>query len=351
MRKKIQFEIQVGNIIEFDADVIFLKYAQHFYGADATAVQAMTRSGLEIKGSWPPPGDFKIVNTNGVLASPVAVFLGVKPLGKLDYNDIRDFGFRAVEFITKHLPSVAHVAMTMHGSGFGLDEIEAAQAQIAGCQLGLLTFLPPSLERITWVEIFKNRADSFRALLRSPFPQIDPQSRGLPGKPALEPSLSSPFPGTRDPTPLDILPVSGREILKTASKQFGAKPHVFVAMPFAKEFDDTFHFGIQNPVRKLGFLCERIDQETFTGDVLQRIKEKIETASVVIGELTGNNANIYLEIGYAWGRGRPTILLRNLTKPEPKFDTQGQRILHYDTITDLNTKLTKELRSLKRELQ
>jgi hypothetical protein len=350
MSKNIRFEIRADDIIKFDADVIFLKYAQNFYGADNAVIEAIIDSGLEVQGPWPQPGDFKVVPTNRALRSPVAVFLGVKPLYELDYNDIRDFGYRCVEFITNHLISAKRAAMTMHGSGFGLDEIEAAQAQIAGCQLGLSTFRPPNLERITWVERYKNRASRFRALLRSPFPQIDSQSQGLPDKLLSESSEPYPPPGTRDPTRLDIFPPSGREILKTAAKQFGAKPQVFVAMPFAKEFEDTFHFGIQNPVRKLGFLCERIDQETFTGDVLQRIKEKIESASIVIGELTDNNANVYLEIGYAWGKGRPTILLRNLTKSEPKFDTQGQRILHYDTITDLNTKLTKELRNLKREL-
>ena len=87
-------------------------------------------------------------------------------------------------------------------------------------------------------------------------------------------------------------------------------------MPFGRAFEDTFRFGIQSPVRKVGFLCERIDQETFTGDILERIKQKIETASIVIGELTGNNANVYLEIGYAWGKGRPTILVTKRDRRE-----------------------------------
>jgi hypothetical protein len=273
------------------------------------------------------------------------MFLGVKRLWDLDYKDIFDFGFRAVALIATHVPSAKHVAMTMHGSGFGLDEIEAAQAQIAGCQLGLSTSPPPSLERITWVEIDEKRADRFRALVSSQSPKVKPGSP-LPGKPPITPLA----PGPQDPASVENLSDSGstRELLKTASlKQFGAKPHVFVAMPFAKEFDDTFHFGIQSPVRKVGFLCERIDQETFTGDVLERIKQKIETASMVIGELTGYNANVYLEIGYAWGKGRPTILL---TKEEPKFDARGQKILRYETLTELNDKLTKELRILKRGL-
>jgi len=52
-----------------------------------------------------------------------------------------------------------------------------------------------------------------------------------------------------------------------------------------------------------------MDQEAFTGDILDRIKKKIETATVVIAELSGANPNVYLEVGYAWGKDVPTILL------------------------------------------
>src|SRR5437764_6925547 len=60
------------------------------------------------------------------------------------------------------------------------------------------------------------------------------------------------------------------------------KAHVFVAMPFMKEMDDVFYYGIQQPVHSAGFLCERVDQDAFTGDILDRVKKKIETAVLVI---------------------------------------------------------------------
>jgi hypothetical protein len=120
------------------------------------------------------------------------------------------------------------------------------------------------------------------------------------------------------------------------SAGFGSesKPHVFVAMPFRKEMEDVFYLGIQEPMHTADLLCERIDNEAFTGDVLQKVKEKIETAAVVIADLTGANPNVYLEIGYAWGRGRPTILLAS-EKEEVKFDVRGQRYLKYETIMEL----------------
>jgi hypothetical protein len=75
-----------------------------------------------------------------------------------------------------------------------------------------------------------------------------------------------------------------------------------VAMSFKKEMDDTFYFGIFEPIRANGFICERIDSETFTGGVLQQIKIKIENSNAVIADLTRSTANVYLKAGYGWGK-------------------------------------------------
>jgi hypothetical protein len=83
----------------------------------------------------------------------------------------------------------------------------------------------------------------------------------------------------------------------------------------------------------------------FTGEILARIKERIETATLVIADLTGANANVYLEVGYAWGRNRPTLLLVR-AGDELKFDVRGQRCIIYDSIVDLSKKLTKDLQAL-----
>jgi hypothetical protein len=84
-------------------------------------------------------------------------------------------------------------------------------------------------------------------------------------------------------------------------------------------------YGIQRPVRDLGFLCESVDQDVFTGDVLDRIKSQIEAASAVIAVLTGANPNVYLEVGYAWGKGQLTILLTDEGE-DLRFDVRGRRL-------------------------
>nr|MCU0700722.1 hypothetical protein [Myxococcaceae bacterium] len=132
------------------------------------------------------------------------------------------------------------------------------------------------------------------------------------------------------------------QVMASAGQTQTEKPHAFVAMPFLAELEDVFHYGIQAPVKAAGLLCERVDQAQFDGLIIQRIKERIDTARVVIGDLSTANPNVYLEVGYAWGKGRPTILLVRDVK-ELRFDVQGHRCLEYRSIRELETLLSAEL--------
>ena len=100
--------------------------------------------------------------------------------------------------------------------------------------------------------------------------------------------------------------------------------------------------------RDLGLLCERLDEEAFIGDILTQITRRIEDASIVIADLTGANPNVFLEVGYAWGKGRPTMLLfrkPNKGRNEQKlpFDVSGHRCIIYDDATHLHEQLSSEL--------
>ena len=52
-----------------------------------------------------------------------------------------------------------------------------------------------------------------------------------------------------------------------------------------------------------GYLGERADLATFTGDVMDWVRARISSANLVIADLTSANPNVYLEVGYAWGKG------------------------------------------------
>jgi nucleoside 2-deoxyribosyltransferase len=78
---------------------------------------------------------------------------------------------------------------------------------------------------------------------------------------------------------------------------------------------------------------------------MQWVRERIRSASLVIADLTGSNPNVYLEVGYAWGSGVPTVLLVNDTD-DLKFDVRGQRCIVYKRIKDIEEKLRKEIKEL-----
>ena len=112
--------------------------------------------------------------------------------------------------------------------------------------------------------------------------------------------------------------------------------------------DDVFHYGIQGAVNSAGLLCERADLSTFTGDVMDWVKRRISSATLVIADLSSANPNVYLEVGYAWGCRVPTVLLaRDAT--DLKFDVKSQRCVLYKSIKSLEDALSRELQGLQRQ--
>jgi hypothetical protein len=126
-----------------------------------------------------------------------------------------------------------------------------------------------------------------------------------------------------------------------------SKKTVFVAMPFGVEFDDLWEFGILEPVKSLGYECIRADQMVEPGFVMNQVFELIAGADIVIGEMTGQNSNVFYEIGYAHALGKPTILLAKSQDDLQAFNTQGFRhFLHNGTIKQVRQKLNDVLPNL-----
>ena len=72
----------------------------------------------------------------------------------------------------------------------------------------------------------------------------------------------------------------------------------------------------------------------------------IEKAELVIADLTSGNPNVYLEVGYAWGCRKSTILIVQ-NADDLKFDVKTQRCLVYKNIRDLERMLRDEIAKLK----
>jgi hypothetical protein len=69
-------------------------------------------------------------------------------------------------------------------------------------------------------------------------------------------------------------------------------------------------------------------------------------APLLVADLSTANPNVYLEVGYAWGKGIPTVLLAR-DAADLRFDVKGQRCLLYNSIRKLEASLKSELKALR----
>ena len=325
----IEIDIQITDVLKIKTDVLVLKYAQVFYGVDSVVFSRLGTLHKKVEGKLPRPNDFLLLESLGSLGAEYVLFAGVIDVLQFRYKEIRDFSFRSLQYLSKIKPDAEHICLTLHGASYGLDETEAFEAEIAGLVDAITKGLhPASLRKITIAELYEPRATRLRNALENLLPDGVIRIRE-------EKFLA------RRSTDTD-------ELLSNAGITSEEKPLIFVAMPFDKKLDDVFHYGIQNAVNRAGFLCERADQISFTGDILDLIKRRIKKASLLIADLTTTNPNVYLEVGYAWGLGKPTVLIAQDVQ-ELKFDVKGQKCIIYSGIRELEEKLSEELLGLRQK--
>jgi len=324
----IKVSVFHGEAFNVKADALILKYSQTSYGLEKIVEREFIRLGGSITEKLPKNvGESFITDSKNITQTKIVLFVGIEPMEDFGYKEIREYGQRAIAALAKTDQPITSILMTIQGPRLGLDEHEAFSCQIAGIVDSIAANnFPPSLTEIIFAERSAPTASVLQDLIRELFP-----------------SGEIPSPNAAVPKQLEK---STTETLKSVGINSENKKVIFVAMPFASAFDDCFHYGIQGAVNSFGYLCERADLNSFTGDVMEFVKERIANSDFVIADLTTANPNVYLEVGYAWGLNKKTVLLIKDAN-ELEFDTRGQRCLTYTTIKDLETKLKNELSSLK----
>jgi hypothetical protein len=227
--------------------------------------------------------------------------------------------------VSADVPNAKIILTTLHGAGYGLDESEAFMSLLFGFKDYFLNFTETAVEEIVFVELNSTRSGRLKNLVRMVLP--DGQLISAEGDGVAE--RRSTF----------------ANLYQSSQKPDRSKNSIFVAMPFANEMDDVYHYAISGAAHKCGFICERADMVHFTGEIIAWMRQRIEVADYVIADLTGANANVYLEIGYAWGCQKPTILLLK-EGHEVKFDVQGHRYIKYSSIHELEKKLSETLKAM-----
>ena len=97
-------------------------------------------------------------------------------------------------------------------------------------------------------------------------------------------------------------------------------------MPFHQDFDDVW-FMIQRSIENITthnnisveFECIRLDNVKCPGNIITDMMNRINDADICIADVTGGNANVMYEVGYAYGLKKPVILLNQNSTTAP-FD-------------------------------
>jgi len=329
----IKVILQKDDVVSVDADVLLLKHAQAFYGADESVALRLVQDGVcDEQQVSPAEGDARLVEAQGAVNSRKVLFLGTSPLRGFRYREIRLFAQRAIETLVASNEHVETLATTVHGAGYGLDVEEALRSMVLGFQQGLTSHPLRSLKRIIFVERNKRRFDILERALGDVELVLPPDRPVSASNTVAEESARL---VTSRESSLGDLSVNGST----------RKKSVFVAMPFSDEFEDVYQFGIYATVRRCGFVCEKVDESIFSGSIIDRITDGIRNAEFVIADLTHERPNVYLEVGYAWGLQKPVITVARQGQ-HLHFDLSHHKCLFYKTITKLSESLEKTIRKM-----
>jgi len=108
------------------------------------------------------------------------------------------------------------------------------------------------------------------------------------------------------------------------------RPQLFVVMQFTDEYTALYREVIEPVCAEFGYEVIRGDNVYTNGLIIEDITRSIREAAVVLADITPNNANVYYEVGFAHGIGKPTILLSDRARDKVPFDISGFRLLFYD---------------------
>jgi phosphohistidine phosphatase SixA len=167
----VDIQVHEADALDFSADVLVLTYPQALYGVTKLVVERIESAGIGIQNLLPAGDACRLVDTKGQTAAARVLLVGVVTFNEFGYSAIRGHARRALASLGKTMPAATHVAFTLHGAGYGLDEAESFRSEVAGMVDAVESKEhPPKLSLISVVERHGERAQRLQVLLESIFP-------------------------------------------------------------------------------------------------------------------------------------------------------------------------------------
>jgi len=122
------------------------------------------------------------------------------------------------------------------------------------------------------------------------------------------------------------------------------KKRCFVLMPFTDEWNlnSFFQDTLEPTLKSLDFVCERAD--TKKGQNLdRRIIEGIYKADIIIADLTGQNCNVFYELGISHSIPKKTLMITQDERKKLPFDINKYDVMKYDPINFIAPEFFKKM--------
>src|SRR5947209_8635601 len=99
-------------------------------------------------------------------------------------------------------------------------------------------------------------------------------------------------------------------------------------MPFRPEFDHLYRDLIAPVLEAEGLGVSRADDPLHQRNILKGIIAGIDSAHLIVADITGLNPNVMYELGVAHALGRPVVMLTQNVEDAP-FDLRGYTLTPY----------------------
>jgi DNA-binding CsgD family transcriptional regulator len=107
------------------------------------------------------------------------------------------------------------------------------------------------------------------------------------------------------------------------------REYCFTIMPFRGYFDNYYVKVYKKAIEEAGLHPLRTDDLNLPSTIINDIWDSIQKSKIILADLTGQNANVFYELGLAHASSKPVILIAQSIEDIP-FDLRALRIIIYD---------------------
>ena len=147
---------------------------------------------------------------------------------------------------------------------------------------------------------------------------------------------------------MDNQPLYKRDVVRSIR----STKRCFVIQPFdGGDFDNRFDEVLKPAIQEADLEAYRVDRDPSASIPIEKIESEISAAAVCLADISGDNPNVWFELGYAIAAGRPTCLICNRARERFPFDVQHRKIVRYGTgsisdFSELGRRITEQLKAL-----